>query len=452
MKRIISLGVLAVAAVITLIGGVDNVARGQDAPPPPKAVTAANGSIPGRVVVSWDAVPDAAFYRIGWVAMEDYNALPDQSLWLEIFRFVDIGNRGQTSYTITRLTPGIEYSFIVATNDTRYGAPAWSSWATLTLTAAPATAVQPAPSGTPLSSSQFSSSELKYQAIDAGKDHTCGINLDNTVECWGDNIHGQTNAPEGQFLSISAGGVYSCGINFDNQLQCWGHAAIPSPPDGDYTHVSVGDDHACAITVAVDDQNRILCWGLPNSDGRTQNQATARAWNGIAVGSDFSCAILPDSWRGTHCWGVSPENYGFDRRHTGSYRDLRDISAGAQHICGLYDDAFVVCRGNDVHKQVSGIPNAQDEGAAADFYTYGAVSAGGRHSCGLRTTGNIRCWGDNLRGQAMPPGGNDELQANQEGVGDFTAVSAGDAHTCGLRRDGTAVCWGLNDHGQAAPR
>ena len=98
------------------------------------------------------------------------------------------------------------------------------------------------------------------------------------------------------------------------------------------------------------------------------------------------------------------------------------------------------------------MPSAEEEGAADDFYTYSAVSAGGRHTCGLRTTGNIRCWGDNLRGQTAPPGGNDELRANEEGVGDFTAVSAGESHTCGLRRDGTVVCWGLNDHSQATPR
>ena len=86
-----------------------------------------------------------------------------------------------------------------------------------------------------------------------------------------------------------------------------------------------------------------------------------------------------------------------------------------------------------MHGQTTEIPSAQDEGAPADFYTYSGISAGGRHTCGLRTDGNIRCWGDNLRGQATPPGGNDELRASEEDVGDFAAVSAGDSHTCGLR-------------------
>ena len=71
---------------------------------------------------------------------------------------------------------------------------------------------------------------------------------------------------------------------------------------------------------------------------------------------------------------------------------------------------------------------------------------------GCAQPGTFAAGRTNLRGQATPPGGNDESQASLEGVGDFTAVSAGDSHTCGQRRDGTVVCWGLNDHSQADPR
>ena len=448
---------IAAAVFIMAIGGVDNVVRSQSSLPAPTGVSAVNGDNHGEAVVSWQAVADAAYYRIGWMADEDYQAAGGaQGLyWSEEFRYSNVVNRGQTSHTITRLTPGIKYWIIVGSHDAFYGAPQWSSWAELTLAAAPTTGSQPGQGGTPLSSSTFLSSASKYQAVDSGKNHTCGIKLDNTLECWGDNTQGQTNAPEGQFLSVSAGGVYSCGIDFENQLDCWGHAAIPSPPDGDYTHVSVGDNHACAITAAVDNANRIVCWGLPNSDGRSANQKANKfggngTWQSVSAGSDYSCALYRYPGQGSilDCWGNNSGDY--DRfRSQGA---LKAISTGSVHICGLYGNSNVGCHGNDVHGQLTGRPSAQDEGAAADFYTYSGISAGGRHTCGLRTTGNIRCWGDDLRGQATPPGVNDELRANEEGVGDFTAVSAGDSHTCGLRRDGTVVCWGLNDHSQAAPR
>ena len=448
---------IAAAVFIMAIGGVDNVVRSQSSLPAPTGVSAANADNHGEAVVSWQAVADAVYYRIGWMADEDYQAAllePNQE-WAKEFRYSNVVNRGQTSHTITRLTPGIKYWIIVGSHDAFYGGPEWSSWAEVTLVAAPTTGGQPVPGGTPLPSSTFSSSASKYQAVDAGKNHTCGIKLDNTLECWGDNTQGQTNAPEGQFLSVSAGGVYSCGINFENQLACWGHAAILPPPDGDFTHVSVGDEHACAITATVGNPNRIRCWGLPNSDGRSANQAENKfggngTWQSVSAGSDYSCALYRSPGRGSilDCWGNNSGDY----RRFDSVGALKAISTGSVHICGLYGNSHVACHGNDVHGQLTGRPSAQDEGAADDFYTYSGISAGGRHTCGLRTTGNIRCWGENLRGQATPPGVNDELRANEEGVGDFTAVSAGDSHTCGLRRDGTVVCWGLNDHSQAAPR
>ncbi len=452
MKRImLALAVIASVAFMTTPnwGGGDNIARGQASLTAPTSVVAVNGASPGEAVLSWDAVDDANYYRVGWMADPDYRAAaaayPNTNRWTEEFRYSDIANRGQTSRTITRLSPGIDYWFVVGSKESLYGSPKWSSWAALKLAGAPTPSGAP---GAPIPGSTFSSSALRYQAIDAGKNHTCGIKQDNTVECWGDNTQGQTNAPEGQFLAISAGGVYSCGINFENQLHCWGHAAIPSPPDGNYTHISVGDEHACAVTTAVHNANRIVCWGLPNNDGRNANQAEIRndPWVSVSAGSDYNCARTRVG--GFRCWGNNPRNY---HRFADEHR-LVGTSAGNIHICGLYGNGFVTCHGNDVHKQVSGRPNAQDEGAAEDFYTYAAISAGGGHTCGLRTKGNIRCWGDDLRGQATPPGDNEELRAGEVGVGDFIAVSAGGAHTCGLRDNGVAVCWGENNHGQATPR
>ena len=465
MKRLLFAftGILAAVFIMT-IGGVDNIARGQSSLPAPAGVSAVNGSNLGEVDLSWNAVAGATYYRIGWMADEDYQAAlqePEQE-WLKEFRYSNIVNRDQPTWTVTRLTPGIKYWIIVGSHNDFYGAPEWSTWAELTLTAASSTVIQPPPGGDPLPPSQDISSTSRYLAIDAGLNHTCGIKLDNALECWGDNTHGQTNAPEGQFLKISAGGVYSCGIDNDNELQCWGHAAMPPTPSGDYTAVSVGDEHACAITVAEDTsngrpENRVVCWGLPNNDGRTVNQEyrSPSPWQTVGAGSNYNCAILvpkANQAPGSYCWGSDEGVYRFPAYYfDGGYRDMIDISAGDRHICVLHEHGDIRCRGNDVHGQATGQPNAQNEGAVEDFYTYDAISAGGSHTCGLRTTGNIRCWGDNLRGQATPPGGNDERQRNRQGVGDFKAISAGDSHTCGLRRDGTVVCWGLNDHSQATP-
>ena len=118
--------------------------------PAPSNVIAANGENPGEALISWDAVDDAAYYRIGWIAYPDYVAVPEGQDWREAFVFVDVANRGQNERTITRLTPGVLYAFTVASNDNRYGEPQWSEWATLTLNAgAPCPAAEPEPQPTP---------------------------------------------------------------------------------------------------------------------------------------------------------------------------------------------------------------------------------------------------------------------------------------------------------------
>ena len=219
MKRALFplIGIVAAFFVMTL-GATDNIARGQSAPPPPTSVTAVNGANPGEVRISWQAASGSAPYRIGWMANEDYEAAGGATgpHWVEQFRYSNIGNRGQTTHTVTRLTPGIHYWFIVGSNDNRYDDLGWSQWAGLALTSdpggttCPACPVCPAVSEgiCPISPSVFKSSTVEFQAVDAGKNHTCGIKMDNTIECWGDNTHGQSNAPDGQFLSVSAGGVY----------------------------------------------------------------------------------------------------------------------------------------------------------------------------------------------------------------------------------------------------
>ena len=134
--KVIVMAVFVVALITT--GGV-STASAQGELMAPTTVTAANGSNPGEVTVSWDAVPDAQYYRVGWVAYEDYETVTAAGRdWLEAFAFVDVANRGQVSHSVTRLTPGILYYFIVASNNSRFGAPQWSDWSPpLTLNDAP---------------------------------------------------------------------------------------------------------------------------------------------------------------------------------------------------------------------------------------------------------------------------------------------------------------------------
>ena len=140
-KAVIAVALSVLVALIS--ANVNTVAHAQGDLVAPSNVVAQNTGNPGEVRISWDTVPDAAYYRIGWVAYSDVEPIiASGGDWLEHFAFIDIENRDQTEHTVTRLTPGVQYAFIMASNDGRYGTPRWPSsagWAFLTLNEAPAT-------------------------------------------------------------------------------------------------------------------------------------------------------------------------------------------------------------------------------------------------------------------------------------------------------------------------
>ena len=139
MKRVsFSLISITVAICLMVIGGVDNIARGQSSLLHPTSVSVVNGSDLGEANLAWDAVAGATYYRVGWMADEDYQrALSEPNgEWLKEFRFSNIISRGQPTWTVTRLTPGIKYWFIVGSHNAVYGEPKWSALKVLTLTAA----------------------------------------------------------------------------------------------------------------------------------------------------------------------------------------------------------------------------------------------------------------------------------------------------------------------------
>ena len=120
---------ILLALVILTTASVANVSA-QDAPEAPSGVTAVEGSTVGEVIVSWNPVPDAQFYSIGWIARSDYHRAVEESGddWQEAIVSVDVRNRGQSSHTITRLSSGEEYTFRVGSASERFGTAQWSEW------------------------------------------------------------------------------------------------------------------------------------------------------------------------------------------------------------------------------------------------------------------------------------------------------------------------------------
>ena len=92
------------------------------------AVGAGNNS--GEIIVSWDSVPGATHYRIGYVNMEvDYHLVTEGSCtmepddWIQAFVYVDVKapnipvRDGRAEYTVRRLTPGARHALTVLTSN-----------------------------------------------------------------------------------------------------------------------------------------------------------------------------------------------------------------------------------------------------------------------------------------------------------------------------------------------
>ena len=93
---------------------------------PTANIAVREGSNPGEVIVSWDAVPSATHYRIGYVNMEiDYHLAKASCTgeWIEAFVYIDVNaqnitvNNGRAEYTVRRLAPGARHAFTVLTSN-----------------------------------------------------------------------------------------------------------------------------------------------------------------------------------------------------------------------------------------------------------------------------------------------------------------------------------------------
>ena len=120
---------IALAVLTNVLGGqtgLDNPAHAQTSSLIPQNISAVDGTNPGAVVISWNAVTGAAYYRVGWVQILEYNAVAAAGRpWTDAFYFVDVKSPA-TSRTVTRLVPGTEYYFLVGGLARLDGKPQWN--------------------------------------------------------------------------------------------------------------------------------------------------------------------------------------------------------------------------------------------------------------------------------------------------------------------------------------
>lgn len=174
-----------------------------------------------------------------------------------------------------------------------------------------------------------------------GPRHTCAVHSDSGVTCWGDGTFfqvGQGNSPsyppsivlqsggaELEAAAVSAGAKHSCAIDTNANVRCWGTEDDPGHQFGDgfnptgvqnlatpngvtnAARISTGTDATCVVTTL----GELRCWGSlqgPDNIAGPGNPAwqptviaTAADVVDVAVGENHACYL--DVLDDVYCWG-----------------------------------------------------------------------------------------------------------------------------------------------------
>ena len=279
-------------------------------------------------------------------------------------------------------------------------------------TPTPKPTTEPAPTPAPTAVPDFlpAPDDAYFTQITAAKYHACGLQADGTALCWGHNVYGSLEVPDGKsdFRQISAGLNFTCGLRIDGAIACWGEndTGQTSPPNGIFDEIAAGRKHVCAL-----DDGALTCWGAGFPDGAETIQEIPLL-SAIQAGAGFTCGLTPDA--DMACWNNA------NREIAITPGPFTDIGIGLHHACAIKSDGSAFC----------------DTGSW-DFHPpstkFVQLAGGWHHACGITETSDIECWGSGTRGA---PG--ERLSAPE---GNFTTLAIGWRNSCALNPDGRAVCW-----------
>lgn len=313
--------------------------------------------------------------------------------------------------------------------------------------------------------------------------HTCGIQRDGTLWCWGSNGYGEVGVgdtvdrfkpaqvgTDTDWAVVSANGTGTCAVKTGGTMWCWGRNISETPVQvgtaSAWIAVSVGGSFQCGLQ----SDSTLWCWGVNGQGQLGQGDTVDRPdptkvggdWRSVSTLTGATCAVkvVGTLW----CWGaneagslgIGSHKQSVARPHqVGSATDWRQVAGGYVFACGIREPGTLWCWGDNQLGQLGqgdhGIGTERSRPAQVGQDTdWADVDSGDEHACATRSEGTLWCWGSNFKGE-LGLGGGDVIVPTPRQVGSMTAwvgESSGAADSCSLRTDHSLWCWGDSAHGK----
>ena len=191
---------------------------------------------------------------------------------------------------------------------------------------------------------------LRERCVIAQAAVTLALQADGVL--WGWGVPSYWQPPEGLlFQRIAAGKSHSCGIDLNGSVHCWGiqdggnwdfGQVTLTPTQGSYIDVAAGYNHSCAVQ----SDGAVVCWGIGSEDNLTEAQEpyekgqvkdtpTEAMFLEVGAGHSFSCGLKTDG--GVQCWGG-----GSGMTNVPTETDFVSLTVGFHHACPLDSSGAIV--------------------------------------------------------------------------------------------------------------
>jgi alpha-tubulin suppressor-like RCC1 family protein len=294
------------------------------------------------------------------------------------------------------------------------------------------------------------SAQKCISALSMGTEHSCLVKTDGSLWCWGGNTKGQlgdgttvakatptrvTFPANVKIAQVATAELHTCALDTNGGVWCWGDNAV-----GQLGYAQSESNVPVAVTIMA---------GMPPQPVKA---------SALAAGGKHTCAIANHL---VYCWGENSDGQcGADPKLPGNddvlvptqvagVEGIEQIAPGDEFTCARRDDKSVFCWGANAQGELgNGTTQPSFAPVKVLLSSVGQLTAGDEHACGGKDDGSIWCWGYGQSGSIGSGGKDDKTSPVAVGTGQTIFTSGEAFHTCAVTADGTLKCWGANDNQQ----